>query len=396
MYLCISPKEWELPKADEANSKKISKILGINIDEIEKRCKNAVYGFLDKLYDENEKALHHYYRADRKYISEMDSGNYLMALNYLTMYDRYNDEIMLEKAENCFLWAYRNTTEIHPMFTWQGGVRDGFKPHELYVKYTGDAYITCLGLYQRTKNEEYLFYAKQFHNFMKQAQKAGYKYKFDTNTYSWLEKGFCWWSFGYPVISYLEHFSITKDEDYLKRAIEWGEHGLSLQSDDGSFYLIDGEFWNSDLTAMELRALVFLYEVTKSEKFLNSAKRFAQWLVKNQREDGCWPIGIDREGEICAPNVGPGDTPNIGISFLRLYHVTNNTEYLNTAVKTVSYSLQMQAIKDGRYPYYLDDPHVKWGFWSWEPLYDYSLSGDQSVHHIRGMLFLLDYLSNSL
>jgi predicted dehydrogenase len=56
----------------------------------------------------------------------------------------------------------------------------------------------------------------------------------------------------------------------------------------------------------------------------------------------------------------------------------------------------MQAIKDGRYPYYLDDPHVKWGFWSWEPLYDYSLSGDQSVHHIRGMLFLLDYLSNSL
>lgn len=81
--------------------------------------------------------------------------------------------------EDCFHWAYNHATETHPMFTWQGGVRDGFKHNELYVKYTGDAFLTCIALYRRTKKEEYLFYIKQFHNFFKQAKKAGFKYKYD-------------------------------------------------------------------------------------------------------------------------------------------------------------------------------------------------------------------------
>lgn len=392
MYEMINPLEWGYKAPSKEGSLRIKEILGENYESIKNRIENCVYSFLNKLYDNEEKALRHYYRADNKYISELDSGNFLMAINYLVIYDMNGDKEMLEKAENCFQWAYDNVTETHPMFTWQGGVRDGFKRNELYVKYTGDAFLTCNALYKRTKNEKYLFYIKQFHNFFKQAKKAGFMYKYDTNTYKWSQTGFVWRSFGFPVNSYLELFEITKDEKYLNEAIEWGNHGVSLQDQDGGFYLIDGDFWNSDLTAPEIRSLVYLYEITKDEKYLKSAERYADWLLKHQREDGAWVIGIDNDGEECAPNVGPGDTPNIGVSLLRLDQHTTHNRYFDAAVKAMKYSLSMQAMENGKYPLYLNDEHAKWGFWSWEPLMDYSLSGDQSVHHIRGLLFMSYYI----
>lgn len=392
MYEMINPKEWGYKAPSEKGSLKIEEILGENFESIKNRIENCVYSFLDRLYDENEQALRHYYRADNKYTSELDSGNFLMAINYLVIYDMNGDENMLKKAENCFQWAYENVTEIHPMFTWQGGVRDGFKHNELYVKYTGDAFLTCNALYKRTKDEKYLFYIKQFHNFFKQAKKAGFMYKYDTNTYQWSQKGFVWRSFGFPVNSYLELYEITKDENYLNEAIEWGNHGLTLQEEDGGFYLIDGDFWNSDLTAPELRSLVYLYEITKDKKYLEAAEKFADWLLKYQREDGAWVIGIDEDGEVCAPNVGPGDTPNIGVSLLRLDQHVNHNRYFDASVKAMKYSLSMQAVENGKYPLYLEDERAKWGFWSWEPLMDYSLSGDQSVHHIRGLLFMSYYI----
>jgi rhamnogalacturonyl hydrolase YesR len=395
-FQTISPADWGYHVPGDKGREKIKQVFGHSYEELERRTKNAVYEFVNRLYDEKEGALHHYYRADNQYISEMDSGNYLMAINFLLMNDRYGDSEMLRKAENCFQWAYRNCTETHPMFTWQGGVQDGFKTNELYVKYTGDAFWVCLALYKRTGNEDYMFYAKQFHSFFKQARKAGFKYKYDTNTYQWMDTGFVWRAFGFPVTAYLEFYELTGDEAYLEHAIAWGEHGLTLQREDGGFYLIDGQFWNSDLTAPELRGLVFLYEATKDERFIAAAQRYADWLIDHQREDGAWPIGIDEDGEICAPNVGPGDVPNIAMSLIRLHENTHKQKYLDSAVSAVRYSLVMQAVEDGRYPYYLDDPHVKWGFWSWEPLYDYSLSGDQSVHHIRGILFVADYIGHLL
>ena len=392
MYEMINPKEWGYKAPSLKGSQKIKEILGEDFESIKERIINCVYLFLDRLYDENEKGLRHYYRADNKFISELDNGNFLMALNYLVIYDMNGDKTMLEKAENCFMWGYENVTETHPMFTWQGGVRDGFKPNELYIKYTGDAFLTCNALYKRTKNEKYLFYIKQFHNFFKQGKKAGFKYKYDTNTYIWSDTGFVWRAFGFPVISYLELYEITKDEKYLHEALEWGHHGLTLQAEDGGFYLIDGEFWNSDLTAPELRSLVYLYEITKDKKFLQAAEGYADWLLKHQRDDGAWVIGIDKDGEECAPHVGPGDSPNIGISLLRLDQHVDHNRYFDSAVKAMKYSLALQAVEQGRYPLYLDDEHVKWGFWSWEPLMDYSLSGDQSVHHIRGLLFMSYYI----
>lgn len=393
MFETISPGSWNLEFPKE-NTAVVQKRLGHSPQELELRCKNCVYSFLDSLFDEDAGALRHYYRADCKTFGELDSGNFLMAVNYLVMYDLYQDPRMLRRAEQCFEWAYRNTAEIHPMFTWQGGVRDGQKPQELYVKYTGDAFLTANALYRRTKDEKYLFYIKQFHNFFKQARKAGFQYKYHTGTYQWSNKGYVWQSFGFPVVAYMELYEITGDKRYLEEAILWGDQGLRQQAEDGCFYLLDGEFWNSDLTAPEIRGLCFLYEATGERKYLDAAERFGSWVLRHQNPDGSWPIGIDSDGEICAPNVGPGDMPNIALSMIRLHRDTKKDAFLDCAVKAVQYGLSLQAVEDGKYPQYLDDPHVKWGFWSWDPLFDNSLSGDQSVHHIRGILFLAAYLNS--
>lgn len=99
-----------------------------------------------------------------------------------------------------------------------------------------------------------------------------------------------------------------------------------------------------------------------------------------------------RDGEVCAPNVGPGDTPNIAISLVRLHMATADRRYLDAAIRAVRYGLSLQAVEGGKYPRHLDDPCVRWGFWSWDPLYDESLSADQAVHHVRAMMIVADYL----
>jgi len=77
-------------------------LLGFHTRKYKSVVKNAVYEFLDRLYDEKENALHHFYRADVKHFGEFDSGNFLMSINYVIMYDYYQDIKMIEKAENCF------------------------------------------------------------------------------------------------------------------------------------------------------------------------------------------------------------------------------------------------------------------------------------------------------
>jgi len=389
----IHPRDWGLhaPETDGEKSRVLD-MMGESYQSVESRVRHAVLDFLDRLYDEEEKGLRHYYRADNQFLSELDAGNFMMAMNYLVVYDMNGDEVLLAKAENCFKWAYDHATETHPMFTWQGGVRDGFKPNELYTKYTGDACLTAAALYRRTEKDDYLFYIQQFHNFFKQARKAGFKHKYDTNTYTWRNKGFVWRAFGSIINSYLEIYELTDQEKYKQEALLWGENALTLKEGQG-FYLIDGTFWNSDLAAQELRALVYLYEISEDERYLNAAKDYADWLIDHQRDDGAWVIGIDKDDEIVAPNVGPGDTPNIALAMMRLHMHTHDERLFGAMKKAIRYSLRMQAVESGRYPLHLDDPHVKWGFWSWEPLMDYSLSGDQSVHHIRGMLFFAQYLA---
>jgi hypothetical protein len=390
----VTPAGWGLPAAvDAAGGEAVRAALGVDWAEIVERVRHVGYDFLPGLYDDQVGALRHYYGAKDGELGPLDSGNFLMALNFVVMYDLFGDREMLVRAERCFTWAMANCCETHPMDFWQGGVRDGNRPWDLWVKYSGDAFWLALALYRRTGAAEYAQAIAMFHNFLKRAREAGFAYVFDTRAYTWRSRGNAWRAFGFPVTAYLEWYEQGHDPRARVEALAWGRAALPLQSPSGLFHLIDGEFWNSDLAAPELRGLVYLWEETGERTFLHSAVRYADAMLALQRADGAWPLGVDRDGEVCVATVGPGDVPNIAMSLVRLHGATGDGRYLDAACRAIRYSLSVQAVVGGKYALHLDDPRVRWGYWSWDPLYDETLSGDQSIHHIRGTLFVAAYLA---
>jgi hypothetical protein len=144
----------------------------------------------------------------------------------------------------------------------------------------------------------------------------------------------------------------------------------------------------------EIRGLAYLYEATGMRVYLDAARRFADWHVEKQREDGGWILALDRDNEVVCDVVGPGDPANIAISMLYMHKMTQDDRYLLSAIKAVSYSVKMQAVPGCIYDRYTDDHKVTWGFWSWDPPLDWTLCGDQSVHHARAIMFLMDYVAN--
>jgi hypothetical protein len=112
--------------------------------------------------------------------------------------------------------------------------------------------------------------------------------------------------------------------------------------------------------------------------------------VQSQTSGGAWALTTDRDGNVVMPTVGPGDIPNIAVALLRLYQVTRDVRYLESAYRALRYSLGVQVTPQSEHPY-RDHPAALWGFWSWDPYYDYTQSADQSTHHARGMWFLVDY-----
>jgi hypothetical protein len=201
-----------------------------------------------------------------------------------------------------------------------------------------------------------------------------------------------WQSFGRAIEACLEMERAAGDPSWAEEALGWGEYGLSLQSADGGFYLLDGEFYNSDIAADELRGLCFLHERTGRSDFLETARAFGRWHLERARPEGSWPVNIDRHGEAVAQIVGPGDMSNLSIAFLRLSFLDPSGPWLAASRRALGYAFSRQAIPGSGQPF-LSDSRVRWGFWSWDPYYDHTLSADQSTHHVRAAWFHLDAMA---
>lgn len=386
----ISPRDWGLLVADAASESFIPD-LGVSPSELKRRIRANTYEWLPRQFNEEEGAFHGFYSAPRKHLDVPQAVNLIAPWQLLAAYDRYRDERLLTMARQAAEWFYRHFVVTHPMSVVIGGVRDGWRSEELWTKFAAEFGILNVGLHRRTGEQEYLRRARQSAGFLIQSARHGFSPKYNEKTGKWQDWG--WQSFGRVVEGFLELERETGERVWWEHALRWGEFGLTLQADDGGFYLIDGDYFNTDLAADELRALVFLHELTGRQVFLRAAGRFGGWLLAQQREDGAWPLTMDRDGNVVVPTIGPGDVPNIAIALLRLHHLTAKEAYLEAALLAFRYSVSKQILPGSDEPY-ADDPRVQWGFWSWDPYYDYTLSGDQATHHIRGFMFALDYLSS--
>lgn len=383
----ISPQDWNLPAAAQLPLMR-SNELGVSLAEIENRARNTTYEWLLRQFDTSAGAFYGHYRAPDGYREPPQTANLIAPWQLLAAYDRYGDAHLLDKAISAANWFYIHHVVDHPMSVVAGGARDGVATDEIWTKFTAEEIITCLGLYQRTQDGLWLQRALQSGRCLIQARRHGYAPRYSLSSGRWLEHG--WDSWGRVVEANLLLWAATTDVRWLEEARLWGEHGLSIQAQNGTFHLIDADYYNTDLAADELRALVMLYEVTQQSAFLDAARRFADWHLDWQTEDGAWPLTIDREGNIVMPTVGPGDVPNIAVGLLRLYHTTGDNRYLASVCQALRYSLSVQITPESTHPY-RDDEQVRWGFWSWQPPYDFTLSADQSTHHVRGMWFFVDY-----
>lgn len=390
MYGIISPQDWGLKPALGQPLPAWTE-LGIALDEWEERGRKATYNWLMRNWQEEQGAFAGHCKVAQGCFEAPQLTNLIAPWQCLAAYDRYGDTDLLHKAVRVAHWVYANLAETHPMSVVVGGIRDSWCPEEVWTKFAAEFMILNLGLYSRTQDGEFLRRAMQSQRFLMQAELHDHAVKFNLKQQEWIGRG--WQSFGRIIEAYLQLAEVTSDNRWLGRALAWGEYALSLQAPDSAFYLINGEYYNTDLAADELRALTFLYERTQLPQFLWGAQRFADWHLRTQRPDGAWLLTIDRFGNPVSEYVGPGDVPNIAIALLRLHKATGEPRYLGSALKAMRYALTQQVIPGSAHPY-SDREDAMWGYWSWDPYYDYTMSGDQVTHFARGLWFVVDYLSS--
>ncbi len=387
----ISPQDWGLP-VHACSPDTLIPGLNITCSEMENRMLKNLTEWLPRQVDPHRGAVYGFYRASDGYREPPQTVNLIASWLWMAAFDRFCDPDYLAAAIRSLEFYYQKFVVSHPMSVVAGGGRDGGAPAEIWTKFSAEFAIGALGLFQRTQNPAWLERAVQSGRFLMQAARHGYSPRYRLDTGRWDGTDFGWDSWGRVVEASLGLAQATGEPIWKQLAFRWGEHALTIQAPDGCFYLIDEEYYNTDLAADELRALAFLYEETGDERFLRSAERFVAWHLAHQRADGAWAMTVDRDGNTVVPIVGPGDTPNLAIALLRLHDLTAQEAYLEAAKRAICYSLSRQVLPGSGEPYD-GDPNAQWGFWSWDPYSDYSLSCDQAPHHIRSWMFLLDYLA---
>jgi len=388
-YGVISPKDWGLERAQEC-ALDAWMAVGLDARDWEERARQATYHWLMRSWREDLGAFSGHYNAIHHAYEDPQLTNLIAPWQCIAAYDRYGDGTLLSKARRAADWVYENMTETHPMSVVVGGVRDSWEPDEVWTKFTAELIILNLGLYLRVPDNELLRRAIESVRFLVQAERHGHACKYEHREEQWVARG--WQSFGRIIESYLCLYEVTQDSRWLGRAVAWSEYALTLQAPDDGFYLINTEYYSTDIAADELRSLTLVYELTHLPQLRTAAERFADWHLRRQRKDGAWLLTIDRFDNPVSEYVGPGDVPNIAIALLRLHGVTGESAYLISAFRAMRYALTQQVTPDDDSSYANDEDAV-WGYWSWDPPYDYTMSGDQITHFARGIWFILDYLA---
>lgn len=392
-YSVMSPADWGLTPA--LHSEDAGKALGIPQAEIEARCRSTLFEWLPHHWNGTAGAFGGHYDPRSRKFEPPQLVNLIAPWLLIAGYDRYEDSTLLDRAVETADWLHDSGHVVtHPMSIAMGGVLETGSP-EAWTKYTAEYVLLNIGLAERLPGEErFMERALQSGRFLVQAVRHRCAVKYVVRgrlRETWDHHG--WQAFGRMIEALLSLYTATGDADWRRRAVETGEAALSLQGTDGCFRLINGEYYNSDLAADPIRGLVCLTEETGDGRFVGAARRFADWHLQMQSANGSWPLTVDDEDIVVSPTVGPGDIPNIGISLLRLHEATGYAPYLESAIRAFHYSLDVQITPESGYPY-RDDPAVLWGFWSWMPFYDYTVSADQATHHVRGLFFIMDYLAS--
>ena len=390
MVVPVVPRAWGLEPADTGRRYPVLRQIGLSVAQIEKRVRHNVQDWLPRQFLGDHGAFAGFYDARTRHFAPPQTANLIAPWELLAAYDRLGGDEFLHRARSCLDWLHLHMVDDHPMSLVLGGVVDNLKPNQVWTKYTADYVLSNLALYERTGDEELLRRAAQSGRFLIQSASHGFRPKYDLWQERWLDQG--WQSFGRVALALWSLHKVTGETHWFERAVNWCQYGQTLAATNGCFYLVHEQYYSSDVAADELRALLQLYLDTGYDSFLQAATRFADWHVQAQRPEGSWCLTVDRSEVPVGQYVGPGDIPNIACALLLLHRHTDVLDYAASAVRAARYALSTQAVPGTGQPYE-EDESTHWGFWSWQPPYDYTMSVDQSTHHVRGLWAVIDYLS---
>lgn len=146
---------------------------------------------------------------------------------------------------------------------------------------------------------------------------------------------------GYIIPTFLQYSSLKKDVDLTKRAIDMGDWEIEIQFASGA---VRGGVGITDYpivfnTGQVMLGWISLYRVTKLNKFLDAAKKAADWLIGIQDDDGKW----SQYTHEASPH---SYHTRVAWPLLELYEFTNN-EKLKVGAKNQLLWALSQAKKNG-------------------------------------------------
>src|SRR3989344_8496598 len=118
-----------------------------------------------------------------------------------------------------------------------------------------------------------------------------------------------------------------------------------------------GSFENKEIylfdCGMVLNGIINLYDITKENKYLKFSEKLADFMISKQKQDGSFYAVYNERDNSLTDDEEKWSTQSgafhnkLAIGLLKLYSITKNEEYKNSAVKICDYSLKFFE-NDGR------------------------------------------------
>lgn len=170
----------------------------------------------------------------------------------------------------------------------------------------------------------------------------------------------CWNKFDYLKYTHsynarsswalLKAYEITKKDVYLEAAAKNIDWALTQQLSNGWF--MKSAFYEKQepllhTIAYTIQGILEAGIYLKNQKYIDSAKKAADALLKLQRKDGSLAGSFDRNWKSSVSWSCLTGNSQMSIIWLRLYSLTKNKQYLDAAKKINSYVKSTQALSSG-------------------------------------------------
>lgn len=179
----------------------------------------------------------------------------------------------------------------------------------------------------------------------------------ETNSYSYVYSEIT----GYALTALMYLYGEKGEDLYRTHARQAADWLISTQTKEGAFptalRYAENDFKSPHFhtfdVGMVLNGLLCLYDSTKEERYLESARKAADWLIRFQNPDGSLAAHVTAEGEVTDTpttwSTQPGSYhAKIAIGLLHFFRASGDERYRTAAVNLCEYALTRQQ-PDGQF-----------------------------------------------